>query len=57
MMLNPVSSIVEAFRYGMLGVGVLNGWGLAYSFGVMVVLLLLALVTFNKVQRDFMDHV
>lgn len=57
MMLNPVSSIVEAFRYGMLGVGELNGWGLAYSFGVMVVLLLLALVTFNKVQRDFMDHV
>lgn len=57
MMLNPVSSIVEAFRYGMLGVGELNGWGLAYSFGVMVVLLLLALVTFNKVQHDFMDHV
>lgn len=57
MMLNPVTSIVEAFRYGMLGVGELSLWGLAYSFGVMVVLLMLALVTFNKVQRNFMDHV
>lgn len=57
MMLNPVSSIVEAFRYGMLGVGELNWCGLAYSFVLMVVLLALALVTFNKVQRDFMDHV
>ena len=57
MMLNPVTSIVEAFRYGMLGVGELSWWGLAYSFGVMVVLLMLALVTFNKVQRNFMDHV
>ena len=57
MMLNPVSSIVEAFRYGMLGVGELNWWGLAYSFALMIVLLVLALITFNKVQRDFMDHV
>ena len=57
MMLNPVTSIVEAFRYGMLGVGELNWWGLAYSFGLMMVLLMLALVTFNKVQRNFMDHV
>ncbi len=57
MMLNPVTSIVEAFRHGMLGVGEISWWGLAYSFGVMVVLLMLALVTFNKVQRNFMDHV
>lgn len=57
MMLNPVSSIVEAFRYGMLGVGEFSWGGLAYSFAFMMVLLAIALVTFNKVQRDFMDHV
>lgn len=57
MMLNPVSSIVEAFRYGMLGVGELNWGGLAYSLGMTVVLLFVALIVFNKVQRDFMDHV
>ena len=57
MMLNPVSSIVEAFRYGMLGVGEFSWGGLAYSFGAMTVLLFVALLVFNKVQRDFMDHV
>lgn len=57
MLLNPITSIVEAFRYGMLGVGELNWAGLAYSFSLMVVLTMVALVVFNKVQRDFMDHV
>lgn len=57
MLLNPISSIIETFRYGMLGVGEMNWGSLAYSFVLMLVLLLVALVTFNKVQRDFMDHV
>lgn len=57
MLLNPITSIVEAFRYGMLGVGELNWGGLAYSFGLMMLLLFIALITFNKVQRNFMDYV
>jgi len=57
MMINPITSIVETFKYGTLGVGTFS-WGmLSYSFGFMVVLLALGIVVFNKVQRSFMDTV
>lgn len=55
--LNPLTGIVEAFKYGFLGQGVFS-WGmLAYSFVVMVVLLMVGIVLFNRVQRTFMDTV
>ena len=53
--INPLTSIFEAFKYGMLGVGQFSWGGLGYSFGFMVVLLLVGVVVFNKVQRSFMD--
>lgn len=57
MSLNPLTGIVEAFKYGMLGEGQFS-WGmLAYSFGFMVVLLAIGIVIFNRVQRTFMDTV
>ena len=55
--INPLTSIFEAFKYGMLGVGQFSWSGLCYSFGFMVVLLLVGVVVFNKVQRSFMDTV
>lgn len=57
MMLNPLTGIVEFFKYGMLGVGAHEWWMLGYSFGFMVVLLAIGIVVFNKVQRSFMDTV
>lgn len=57
MALNPVTSILEAFKYGTMGVGTFS-WGmLAYSFAFMLVLLGVGIVVFNKVQRSFMDTV
>ena len=57
MQCNPITGIVEFFKYGMLGVGCHEWWMLAYSFGFMVVLLALGIIVFNKVQRSFMDTV
>lgn len=57
MQLNPLTGIVEFFKYGMLGVGCHEWWMLGYSFGFMVVLLIIGVVVFNKVQRSFMDTV
>jgi len=57
MALNPVTSIVETFKYGTMGVGTFSWGQLAYSFGFMVVLLAIGIVVFNKVQRSFMDTV
>ncbi len=57
MTLNPLTGIVEFFKYGMLGVGCHDWWMLGYSFGFMVVLLTVGIIIFNKVQRSFMDTV
>ena len=57
MTLNPLTPIVEAFKYGFLGAGEFS-WGmLGYSFAFMVVLLAVGVVIFNRVQRTFMDTV
>ena len=58
MLLNPVTEVIEVFKYGFLGAGEFIGWGwLSYSFGVMALLLSLGIVVFNKVQKSFMDTV
>lgn len=57
MQLNPLTGIIEFFKYGMLGVGCHEWWMLGYSFAFMVILLGFGIVVFNKVQRSFMDTV
>ncbi len=54
---NPMSSVVETFRYIYLGAGELNRGSLLYSIGFMFFLLLLSIVMFNKAERTFMDTV
>jgi lipopolysaccharide transport system permease protein len=55
--LNPMTSVIESFKYGFLGQGVFSWWYLAYSFVFMVVLLFIGVVVFNKVEKGFMDTV
>lgn len=58
MCFNPVTPIIETFKYGFLGSGEFVGWRwLIYSFVFVVVLLAFGIVVFNKVQRSFMDTV
>lgn len=58
MCLNPVTPIIETFKYGFLGCGEFVGWRwLIYSFVFMALLLSIGIVVFNKVQRSFMDTV
>ena len=58
MCLNPVTPVIETFKYGFLGAGHFIGWGwLAYSFVFMIVVLALGILIFNKVQKSFMDTV
>ena len=56
-MANPLTSVIEAFKYVTLGQGYFSWFALGYSFTFMVVLLVLGIVVFNKVQRSFMDTV
>jgi lipopolysaccharide transport system permease protein len=56
-MLNPVSSIVESFRFAFLGTGNFSWIHLGYSFGFMVCILFVGILIFNRVERTFMDTV
>ncbi len=54
---NPMSGIIESFRYATMGVGQFS-WGmLAYSFGFMVIILTIGIVIFNRTEKNFMDTI
>ncbi len=54
---NPVSSIVEAFKYGFTGSGSFNVTGIIYSGLFAVILFFAGLAIFNRTERTFMDTV
>lgn len=54
---NPMSAIVESFRYAWLGSGTFSWSMLAYSVGFMLTLLTAGVLVFNKVEKSFMDTV
>lgn len=55
--LNPITSIVEATRYALFGVGTFTWQSLAYSFVFMIVVMVIGSWMFNKVERRFIDIV
>jgi lipopolysaccharide transport system permease protein len=55
--LNPITAIVETFRFATLGTGTFSWLQLGYSFVFMCVSLGVGIIIFNKVQRSFMDTV
>lgn len=54
---NPMSAIVETFRFGFFGTGVFSWVYLGYSAAFTVLLLLAGMAVFNRVERTFMDTV
>ncbi|MBS4062411.1 MAG: ABC transporter permease [Bacteroidetes bacterium] len=57
LVLNPMTAVVETFKYGFIGQGIFSWTHLAYSSGFMIVLLLVGIIVFNKVEKSFMDTV
>ena len=57
MSLNPVTPVMEAIKYSLLGQGQFSWLWLAYSAACTLVLLVFGLMLFNKVQKSFMDTV
>jgi lipopolysaccharide transport system permease protein len=55
--LNPMTVIIESFRYAFLGKGEFTAAGLAYSALITLVLMVLGVVTFNKTEKNFVDTV
>lgn len=57
MSLNPVTPVMEAIKYSLLGVGQFSWLWLGYSVLMTLLLLIGGLMLFNKVQKSFMDTV
>lgn len=54
---NPMTPIIETFRYGFLGEGSFSWGSLGYATGVTLFFLIFGIVIFNKVERNFVDTV
>lgn len=57
LMLNPVVPVIEAFRYSFTGRGTFSISNLALSAAVSIIILLIGMIIFNKVEKTFMDTV
>lgn len=52
---NPLTSVMETFKFGFLGQGTFSWLSLCYSFMFSVIILLIGVIIFNRVERSFMD--
>lgn len=55
--LNPLSSIIEGFRFALLGKGFFEWSAFAYTSACAAILLVVGVVIFNKVEKSFIDTV
>ena len=53
---NPMSAIIESFRYVFFGMGVLDFKYLGYSFLFALSIFFLGYIFFNKVEQKFIDY-
>jgi lipopolysaccharide transport system permease protein len=54
---NPLSGLIETMRYGFLGTGQFYPGAFAYSVVASILIFLLGLVVFNRVEKNFVDTV
>ncbi|MCL6219181.1 ABC transporter permease [Zunongwangia pacifica] len=55
--MNPLTQIIEGFRYMILDEGVYTSLGLLYTIAVSIFIFILGLLIFNKTEKNFIDTV
>ncbi len=55
--LNPMTGIIEAFRYCLLGRGEFTTSSIGYSAVVTLIILALGVLIFNKTEKNFVDTI
>lgn len=55
--LNPMTGIIEAFRYAFMGKGEFTIWSLGYSTLMTVIILFIGVIIFNKTEKNFVDTI
>lgn len=54
---NPLTQIIEGFRYMLLNTGTFSWFGFAYTLFISIVLFLVGIVIFNRTEKTFIDTV
>lgn len=54
---NPMTPIIETFRYGFLGEGNFSWSSLGYATSITAIFLIAGIIIFNKVEKTFIDTV
>ena len=57
LLVNPVTAPTEIFRYAVLGQGTIVPEYVALSWGITILVTLLGIMVFNRVEKTFMDTV
>ncbi|MEQ8428667.1 MAG: ABC transporter permease [Gammaproteobacteria bacterium] len=57
MYFNPLSHVMESFKYGFLGKGELSMEGLMYAALFSFVTLIVGVIAFNRTEKNFMDTI
>ena len=57
MLFNPMTAIIETFKYGAYGAGEFSWQALGYSAIVIIVLLVIGIAMFNRKQKYFIDTI
>lgn len=54
---NPMTPLIEVFRYGFLGQGTFTWFSLGYTTFITLCILFSGIIIFNKVEKNFVDTV
>jgi lipopolysaccharide transport system permease protein len=54
---NPMTFVLEGIRKSLLGIGSVDFFTIVYTIGTSSFILLLGLLIFNKVEKDFVDTI
>ena len=54
---NPLTQIIEGFRFMILDSGIFTWTGFFYTLGISVLLFLIGLIIFNRTEKNFIDTV
>lgn len=57
MLANPMTGVIETFKYSFFGTGTFSWMLLGYSTGFTLIVFIVGLAVFNKTEKNFMDTV
>jgi lipopolysaccharide transport system permease protein len=54
---NPMSAIIESFKYGFLGTGDFTWSSLCYSYSASIVFFMVGVIAFKRSESTFIDKI